>query len=194
MTQERKIVLASASPRRKELLRQIGLKFEVDPSKYPEESAPGLAAEELVQSIALNKARAVAGNHANALVIAADTIGVLRGEIIGKPHNPAEAAAILRRLSAKTHRVITGLTIIDTATGKKATQTVQTRVRFKKLSDRTIERYVASGEPLDKAGAYAIQGLGAVLIEKIDGDYSNVVGLPLAALAEMLREFGVEVL
>jgi septum formation protein len=188
------VILASASPRRKELLEKIGLKFIVDSSNYPEDIQMNLKPEELVQSFSREKAAAVALKHPKALIIAADTVGVLRGRIIGKPHTPEEAQKMLQALSGKSHRVITGFTILDSASGKTVTRTVGTLVYFKRLSLEEIQNYVESGEPLDKAGAYAIQGLGAVIIEKIVGDYYNVMGLPLSALAESLKEFGINVL
>jgi len=188
------VILASASPRRKELLEKIGLKFIVDSSNYPEDIQMNLKPEELVQSFSREKAAAVALKHPKALIIAADTVGVLRGRIIGKPHTPEEAQKMLQALSGQSHRVITGFTILDSASGKTVTRTVGTLVYFKRLSLEEIQNYVESGEPLDKAGAYAIQGLGAVIIEKIVGDYYNVMGLPLSALAESLKEFGINVL
>lgn len=194
MTNNREIVLASASPRRKQLLERIGLQFTVEPSEYQEEIVPGLSPEELVKAISLGKALTAAKKHPDAVIIAADTIGVLRGRIIGKPHTPEKACQTLRQLSGKSHRVITGLTIFDAKYDKLVSRSVETRVYFKRLSDQEIVNYVNSGESLDKAGAYAIQGLGAVIVEKIAGDYYNVMGLPLNALAECLIEFGIRVL
>jgi septum formation protein len=190
----KKIVLASASPRRKALLEQIGLSFEVDPSGASEVIDP--RADPGQEAIRLSRAKAdsIASKHQDALIIAADTFGVLDGNIIGKPRDPADAAAMLRSLSGKMHLVITGYTLLDTSTGRAVSNSVVTRVYFRPLSEDEIAAYVATGEPLDKAGAYAIQGLGAVLVERIDGDYFNVMGLPLCALAENLSEFGVLVL
>jgi septum formation protein len=200
LEQTRTVILASASPRRKELLEKIGLVFTVDPSDYPEElhssqiTGAGLNPQELVKTISLGKATAIAEKYRDAIVIAADTIGVLGDQIIGKPQTAEEAGEMLKSLSGKAHRVITGITIIDTAAHKTVTRAVETRVYFKQLSPLEIANYVKSGEPLDKAGAYAIQGLGSVIVEKIVGDYYNVMGLPLNALAESLKEFGVNVL
>jgi septum formation protein len=191
---ERTIVLASGSPRRREMLEKIGLKFEVDPSDYPENLTTGERAEEIVCRIALGKARAVGARHPQALIIAADTIGVIRGRIIGKPHTPEQALLMLQWLNGKSHRVISGLTVLEAASGKQITTTVETRVYFKKLSIEELTRYVSSGEPLDKAGAYAIQGLGSLLVKKIEGDYYNVVGLPLNTLADILKKFGIYLL
>jgi septum formation protein len=175
------------------LLQKIGLKFEVDASNCAEEIDPALVPEELVRRISIDKAKAVASRHKNAVIIAADTIGVIGKRVLGKPHTAAEARKMLAQISGKAHLVITGLTVLDTATDKTITKTVTTKVYIKKLTRAEIDAYVATGEPLDKAGAYGIQGLGAVIVEKIKGDYYNVVGLPLSALMEVLKEFGISV-
>jgi septum formation protein len=190
----KEIVLASASPRRKELLEQIGLRFEVEPSDYQEDITPGSDPHETAKKLSLGKARAAARKHRNALIIAADTFVVFGDRVLGKPHTNAEAREMLRTLNGQAHSVITGFTILDTETGKVLSRSVETRVHMMKLTLKEIDSYVRSKEPLDKAGGYAIQGLGAVLVERIEGDYSNVVGLPLSALAESLKEFGVRVL
>jgi septum formation protein len=187
------IILASASPRRKELLQKIGLKFEVDASNCAEEIDPTLVPGELVRQISIDKAKAVASRHKNAVIIAADTIGVIGKKLLGKPQTAAEARKMLAQISGKAHLVITGFTVLDTATDKIVTKTVTTKVYIKKLTQAEINAYVETGEPLDKAGAYGVQGLGAVIVEKIEGDYYNVVGLPLNALADVLKEFGVSV-
>jgi septum formation protein len=194
LEQKRTIVLASASPRRKELLEKIGLVFTVDPSNYPEDLHSNLKPEGLVKALSLEKACAVAQKYPDAIIISADTLGVLRGKIIGKPKTEAEAGAMLLSLSGKSHRVITGFTILDTKNKKVITRTVETRVLIKNLSPGEIASYVLTGEPLDKAGAYAIQGLGSAIVEKINGDYYNVMGLPLNALVDSLKEFGINVL
>jgi septum formation protein len=187
----RKIVLASASPRRKKLLEQLGLKFEVDPSLFPEKVEPGVPPQKLAGIMALAKALAVAGRHPDAIIIAADSFIVIDGRILGKPHTPEEARRMLGELSGRSHAAITGMAVVDTATGKTLSRSTETRVFMKRLTPEEIDAYVRTGEPLDKAGAYAIQGRGAVFIEKIEGDYTNVVGLPLGVLAEALIEFGV---
>jgi septum formation protein len=192
--QVRKVVLASASPRRKELLEKIGLIFVVDPSEYPEDLTGDMNPLDFAKAISLEKAKTVASKYPDSLIIAADTFGVLRGKIIGKPHTAEEACQMLSTLSGKSHRVITGFTILDTKSQHTITRVVETRVYFSKLSDEEIDNYVKSGEPLDKAGAYAIQGLGSVIVEKISGDYYNVMGLPLQALTESLKEFGIHIL
>jgi septum formation protein len=188
------IVLASASPRRSELLQRLGLNFIVDASEYRESDHAGLEPRELVRRISSEKARKVATRHKDAVVIAADTLGVVGTRVIGKPNTPFEAVNMLKDISGKSHLVITGLTVVDTDTGKIVTRIVETKVYFRDLSAEEIHAYVDTGEPLDKAGAYAIQGLGALLVEKIEGDYYNVVGLPLCTLAVVLREFGIRVL
>jgi len=190
----RKIILASASPRRKELLEKIGLKFEVEPSNYAEDMHSKLNPDELARAISLGKSRAVASKHKNAIVIAADTFIVFRGKIMGKPNTEAEARKMLMALRGKSHSVITGFTILDTEENKVLTKSVETVIHIKKLTPKEIDAYVKSKEPLDKAGAYAIQGLGSVIVERIEGDYFNVMGLPLSALAESLKEFGIHIL
>jgi septum formation protein len=189
----RKIVLASASPRRKKLLEQIGLQFEVDPSFIQETVEPGVPPPKLAVIMALAKAKAVAGRHRDAVIIAADSFIVIDGRILGKPHTPEEACRMLGDLSGRSHSAITGLAVVDTATGRTISRSTETRVYMKRLTPEEIDAYVSTGEPLDKAGAYAIQGRGAVLIENIEGDYNNVVGLPLAVLAGALKDFGVAV-
>ena len=187
------IILASASPRRKELLKKINLKFEVDASDCKEDINPGLVPEELVRQLSIKKAKSVAARHKNAIIIAADTIGVMGDKILGKPHTKNEARKMLHAISGKSHLVITGFSILDTATNKIVTRMVNTKVYIKKLTDQEIDAYVKTGEPLDKAGAYAIQGLGAIIVEKIEGDYYNVMGLPLNALTEALKEFRINI-
>jgi septum formation protein len=187
----KRIILASSSPRRKALLEKAGLKFEVEPADYFENLNSGLEPNEMVKKLSLEKARNVANNNPGAIVIAADTIGVLGDEIIGKPRDEDDARKMLSKLSGKSHLVITGFTIINGATGKSITRSIETKVYFRSLTNREIENYVKTGEPLDKAGAYGIQGLGAALVDHIDGDYDNVVGLPLTALIECLKEFDI---
>ena len=188
------MVLASASPRRKELLELIGLKFKVDPTDTVELLDETIEPHELTRRLSLEKAQLSARRNTDAIVIAADTIGVLNGRVIGKPRAETEARDMLKFLSGKCHRVITGFTIIDTDTGKTLSRSVETGVYFRELADGDIDAYIRSGEPMDKAGAYAIQGLGSLLVQKIEGDYFNVMGLPLSDLAEALKEFGVDVL
>lgn len=188
------IILASASPRRRALLEQIGLQFKIDTHRQEDPEVAVQEPEDIVKEISLKKAKSVAKYYPDAIIIAADTIGVIGNRIIGKPHSEKEAREILSLLSGKAHTVITGFTVMDTLTGKTISRSVETTVYFKRITAPEIEAYVQTGEPLDKAGAYAIQGLGAVLVEKIEGDYCNVMGLPLCALSEVLKEFGVNVL
>jgi septum formation protein len=188
------IILASASPRRKELLEKIGLKFDVEPSDYEEDISPGIEPHKLAKSLSLKKAELVAKNYENALVIAADTFIVINDEVLGKPLTENEARRMLRTINGRQHSVITGFTIIDTGNSKAITRSLETKVHIKKLTSKEIDSYVESKEPLDKAGAYAIQGLGSVIVEKIEGDYFNVIGLPLSAVVESLKEFGVNIL
>jgi septum formation protein len=194
LAQTRTIILASASPRRKELLEKIGLVFKVDPSESDESLRPDLKPHEIANAISREKALKVAARYPDAIIIAADTFGVIRGKIIRKPSTNKEAKTILSALSGKSHRVITGYTIIDTSTGKTVTNSVETRVYFKKLTASEVDNYIKSGEPLDKAGAYGIQGLGSVIVKQIKGDYYNVMGLPVSALAESLKRFDIRVL
>jgi septum formation protein len=135
----------------------------------------------------------VAGRHAGGLGVGADTVGVIDGEPLGKPADPADAAAMLRRLRGRAHEVMTGVALIDARSGREAAETVTSRVSMRDYSEGDIARYVATGEPLDKAGAYAIQGIGGALVAGLDGSRSNVVGLPLAATAALLRRFGLAV-
>lgn len=189
----KKIILASASPRRKELLEKIGLKFEIEPGDCEELADTDLETHEMVQMLSRKKAEVIARKYHNAIVIAADTVVLLGDKILGKPHSQAEARKMLRLLSGKSHVVITAFTIIDTDKKRTLSKSVETKVYIRKLNPKEINAYVKSGEPLDKAGAYAIQGLGSAIVEKIEGDYFNVVGLPLSALAESLKEFGIDI-
>jgi nucleoside triphosphate pyrophosphatase len=187
-----RLVLASASPRRRELLRNIAPRFEVVPSEIEEtlEDGPVPAA---VARLALRKAHAVAARADEAVVLAADTVVVLDGVALGKPADAAEARLMLRRLRGREHDVITGVALVDGRTGREASISVVSRVRMAAYSDATLEAYVASGAPLDKAGAYAIQDLGGALVERLAGSYTNVVGLPVEETRRLLAEFGVPV-
>jgi septum formation protein len=190
----KKIILASASPRRKEILALTGLRFRVEPSDYEETLDNAIKPHNLAKRLSLKKARAVAGKYRDALIIAADTFIVFREKLLGKPHTSKEARNMLAMLNGKSHSVITGYTVLDTGTGKKITRSIETKVWFKKMSSQELDAYVATKEPLDKAGAYAIQGRGAAIVKKIEGDYLNVVGLPLFDLADSLKKFGIRVL
>ncbi|MDA8212554.1 MAG: Maf family protein [Clostridia bacterium] len=188
------LILASASPRRRDLLQQLGLEFSIQVSNVDETVDVSLAPGLLVESLARQKAEHVAGMVKTGIVIGADTVVVQDDSILGKPAGPEEAAAMLRRLSGTSHRVITGVALIDAATGRERVEHEVTTVRFRELQNREIANYIASGEPADKAGAYAIQGLGSVFVLGIEGCYFNVVGLPVARLAGMLKDFGITVL
>ena len=194
MPEKRKIILASASPRRKEILELTGLKFSIDASDYEEDMSMELKPHQLAKFLSAEKAKAIAVKHKSALVIAADTFIVFKDSLMGKPHTREEARKMLTILNGKAHSVITGFTIIDTNTKKKLSSSVETRVYFRKLTASEIEAYIKTGEPLDKAGAYAIQGIGAIIVKKIEGGYFNVMGLPLSCLTEALKKFGVSVL
>lgn len=190
----RTIILASASPRRKGLLTLIGLKFRVDVSDYEEDLGLKLKPHELAKYLSLEKARAVAHKYNDAIIIAADTFIVFRGKLLGKPHTEKEAMRMLTILNGKSHSVITGYTVLDTHIGKKSSCSVETKVWFRKMTDSELRAYVRTGEPLDKAGAYAIQGIGSLIVKKIEGDYFNVIGLPVASLAVTLKKFRINVM
>jgi septum formation protein len=190
----RQIVLASSSPRRKELLEKFGLRFTVDAGAFREDLSRGMEPHKLAREISLGKADSVAWKYPDALVIGVDTFGILGNRILGKPETEDEACEMLAAISGRWHLVITGFTVIDTACGKIASHSVETKVYIRKISPEEIEAYIKTGEPLGKAGGYAIQGLGALFVEKIEGDYFNVVGLPMYALMNTLREFGISII
>ncbi len=190
----KKVILASSSPRRQKLLRQIGLRFEVKVKPVDETLPEWLSYDEAVCELAYRKAKEVVLEEKEGIIIAADTVVIHRDKVLGKPADYSDAVKTLRDLSGDNHLVITGFCVIDAATANVATASETTRVFFRRLTDAEIEAYVSSGEPMDKAGSYGIQGLGAVLVDRIEGCYFNVVGLPLAKLASALKEFGVNVL
>lgn len=190
----KKIILASSSPRRQEILRQIGLHFEVKTKEVDETIPAGIPPHQAVSELAYRKAWGTAHLEPEAIVIGADTIVLHENRILGKPLDRSDAVETLRSLSGSEHLVITGFCVIEAATGKVVRANETTRVFFRRLTDAEINAYVESGEPMDKAGSYGIQGLGAVLVEKIDGCYFNVVGLPVSHLSQVLKSFGVEVL
>ena len=188
------MILASQSPRRRELLAQMGLtQFIIRPALGEEKADPGLTPGRLVEALSRRKAEEVAArSDPGDLVIAADTVVAVDGRILGKPRDGAQAREMLTLLSGRSHTVYTGVTVRrdgEVLTGHEAT-----RVRFRPLSPAEIDAYVRTGEPMDKAGAYGIQGLGALLVEGIEGDYCNVVGLPVCRLGRMLTRFGVDLL
>ena len=179
------LILASGSPRRKEILDQMGLTYTVDVSDA-DESFVG-PPEEAVLELSRRKAESVAKRHENALVLAADTLVYADG-VLGKPRDAEHAAQMLSALSGKWHSVYTGMTLMNTQTGKTVSQYDKTMVRFVNMTQEEIEAYVATNEPFDKAGAYAIQGRAGMYIDRIEGSYSNVVGLPMALLRSMLMD------
>ncbi|EDN01548.1 septum formation protein Maf [Pseudoflavonifractor capillosus ATCC 29799] len=189
-----KIILASQSPRRKELLERMGIQdFETISPNVDESAFHGLPPEELVRRLSAEKAAAVAGKVGkDAIVIAADTVVALEGAVLGKPADELDAFKMLSALSGVRHQVYTGVTVCRG--GEKQTAHEVTDVTFRELSEREIEDYISTGEPMDKAGAYGIQGYGALLIQGISGDYYNVMGLPVCRLSGMLARFGVDCL
>ncbi|BBA70974.1 Maf family nucleotide pyrophosphatase [Geobacter sulfurreducens] len=185
-----RIVLASASPRRLELLASAGVEFDVFASDIPEEPFPCEAPADFAVRLARDKAVATAARTEGRWFVGADTIVVCAGEIMGKPVDEADAFRMLRKLSGVTHEVITGYAIYDRERDGLLCKPVVTKVVFKPLRDEEISAYVATGCPMDKAGAYAIQGGAAYMVERIDGSYTNVVGLPLCEVVEDLRRIG----
>ena len=183
-----RLILASASPRRSELLRAAGFDFQVVPADVDERPLPGETPDAYVRRVALDKAMAVAACLPDAVVLAADTCVVVDDAILGKPADEAEAASMLAMLSGRAHDVLTGVVVIGPA-GTRV-ESADSRVEFAPLSAAEIAWYVASGEPSDKAGAYAIQGLASRFVERVEGSYSNVVGLPVALVYRLLLEQG----
>ena len=192
MTGGRSLFLASASPRRIDLLSGLGLAFRVMHIGF-RETLPSLPAEEAARLLAWRKAEHARRHLAHGLIIAADTIVALDGHLYGKPKSRRDAAAMLRQLSGKTHLVTTAIAIVDAHTRCGVLGSDRSRVTFRRLSPRRIERYIASGEPMDKAGAYGIQGRGRELIARIHGDYLNVVGFPVRLFAMLAGRLGLRV-
>ncbi len=191
----KELILASQSPRRKMLLEQVGIPFTVLPSEVDETIDNNKQPAEVVKTLAARKAENAVRQlpeGSSAIVLAADTIVVLQDRVLGKPTDRDDAFQMLQMLQDEWHEVMTGIVLIDSATGIRLTHVEKTKVRVRPLTSDAIRNYIDSGEPLDKAGAYAIQGLGALLVEKIDGCYSNVVGLPLYSVSMMLAEMGVQ--
>ena len=187
-----KIVLASASPRRRELLRELGIgEMEILPASREEPVEPGTPPEEAVCRLAQSKAAQVSALRPEDLVIGADTLVALDGELLGKPRDAEDAVRMLKRLSGREHQVYTGVCL---ALGdRRLVEAEMTAVRFRRLDQDEIQAYVATGEPLDKAGAYGVQGIGRLLVEGIRGDYYNTVGLPVCRLYTMLKSLGVDI-
>jgi len=190
----RKIILASKSEQRKKLLEIIGLDFEIEESNYAKDMTEKMPAHKLAQKLALGKARDVAKKHKDAIIIGADTFIVLGKEFLGKPRAPQKAKEMLKKISGKKHKLITGIAIIDTKKNRVFTDYEITEIWFKKLNKKEIEEYIKTGEPLDKAGGYAIQKLGCLFIKKINGNYTNAVGLPINKIYEYLLKLDVDIL
>ena len=190
-TSKQSFILASTSPRRRDLLRQVGLSFRVVPSRVEEVNQCGMEPHGHAVYWATVKAAEVAQRYPGEWVLGADTIVVLEGSILGKPANAPEAARMLLRLSGRSHEVITGLCLVHERAAVREQLTVETKVYMKRFSPGEIQGYIDTGEPMDKAGAYGIQGIGGCLVERIEGSYSNVVGLPICEVVELLRRHGV---
>lgn len=192
-----RLVLASSSPRRQELLQRLGLEFVIDPSRQEENFNPGSLNPEIAVELSRQKAENVARRYRDAVILAADTIVVCQGEILGKPEDLSAAREMLLKLRALEHNVYTGLAVLEKKRGKRGkffTELDCTRVRMRAFSDSELQAYLASGEPLGKAGAYAIQGLGSLLVESINGSYFTVMGLPVHLLPELLGKFAIKIL
>ncbi len=187
----KKIILASSSPRRKSLLRQAGLKFKAIAPNAKEDISFVLSPRKFVEKFALKKALDVVGKTKGGIVIGADTIVVCRGTKLGKPRDEKQAFKMLKLMSGRKLHVYSGVAIVDSKTSKRVVDSEKTTITIRKLSDDEIRAYIRTKEPLDKAGAIAIQGLGAKFVSRIDGSASNVIGLPLGCLRKNLRKFGV---
>ena len=186
-----RLVLASASPRRRELLGWLGVEFVVDPADVDERPLPDESAAQLVRRLAAAKADATAAQRPAAWVLAADTVVEIDGDVLGKPANPADAVTMLARLAGREHRVVTGFVLVAPDGMTRADEVVVSRVCFRPLRPAAIAAYADSGEPLDKAGGYAIQGRGAALVSSIEGSFTNVIGLPLQEVEAALAEAGL---
>jgi septum formation protein len=191
MSSAPRLVLASASPRRRELLERVGLLPIVVPAEIDESTLPGEHADDYVVRVAADKAHAVAVLHPGAVVVAADTAVVLDGVPLGKPAGPADALEMLSRLSGRTHQVLSSVVVVD-PDGIEHTALARATVTMAPSSDEERAWYVATGEPMDKAGAYGVQGIGAVLVERVEGDPTTVIGLPLRTTLDLLRAAGVD--
>ncbi len=188
----KKIKLASGSPRRKELLEKTGLSFEIVKNDYKEDMTLEMPPTELVKYLSCGKAKSVNCTDGS-LIISADTIVVHNNEILGKPHTEERAIEMLKQLNNTTHQVMTGMTILDSQSNEIISHTEITEVVFRKMTDEEIQKYGKSGLPLDKAGAYGIQDQAAFFIKEIRGDYYNVMGLPLCALSQLLKQFDINI-
>jgi septum formation protein len=190
---KQKIILASTSPRRHELAKTMGLDFDIVPSRYEEDMTLKLSPHRLVMELAFGKAEDVAKRHKDAIVIGVDTIVVFKGKKLGKPVDKKHAFDMLKSFSGKAQRVYSGVAIIDCRTGRSVRSCEETKLWFRKMHDDEIWRYVQTGEPLDKAGAYGIQDLSSIFVKKIDGCYYNVVGFPIHNIYICLKKLGVNI-
>ena len=182
-----KIVLASASPRRQELLKYIVPDFDIIPADIDETIPDGIPADSSAEYLAVKKAEHISAQHPDSLVIGSDTVVIIDGEVLGKPEDKSDAERMLRKLSGQVHTVVTGVCL--SMNGRSKSFSKATKVKFYPLSDKEILDYIATEEPMDKAGAYGIQGFGSVLIEGIEGDFFNVMGLPVSSLKRKMGEF-----
>jgi len=190
----KKIILASGSEARKKLLENIKLGFEIEKSDFEEIMDNSIPPEKLAQELALGKARTVAAKHQEAIVIGADSFVILNGEYLGKPHSTEEARAMLRKISEQKQNFVTGLAVIDTTNGTTLTDFDMSEIWVKKITDAEIEDYIKTGEPFSKAGGYAIQEIGSIFIEKVCGNYTGIVGLPINKLYDILKSMGVKII
>ncbi|HLC91603.1 MAG TPA: nucleoside triphosphate pyrophosphatase [Candidatus Saccharimonadales bacterium] len=190
----KKLVLASVSPSRKQILETLGVDFEICPSSYEEDMSLPLKPQELAIHLSQGKAREVANKYKNAVIVAADSFAVYQNKLLGKPHTARKAREMLMMLSGQVHSFITGFTIIDTESKQEISEAIESKVYFRKLTKEEIDNYIAKENVLEKAGAYSIQGLGMLLIDKVDGDYSNIRGLPVVVIAHHLKKFGIQLL
>jgi len=190
----KKIILASASPRRKQLLEQIGVKFEICPSNIEEILDPRLSPRKQVEVLSVQKAKKVAQEYSDAIILSADTMVSFDGEVFGKPKDAEDATVMLNKLSGKVHSVVTGFTLLDTKTLKTVTGSTETKLWFRKISKEEIKNFIIREKPYDKAGAYAVHELASIFVEKIEGDFFGAVGLSVFLVAKELKKFGIKVL
>ena len=190
---KKKIILASTSPRRHGLAQDMGLEFEISPSNYEEDMSLNLSPEELAKVLAFGKAKDVAESRKEGIVIGIDTFIVFEGKKLGKPKSKEDAFNMLKSFSGKWQEVYSGVSVIDCETKKEINDCEITKVKFRELDDSEINKYVSTGEPMDKAGAYGIQGLGSILIERIEGCYFNIMGFPIYNVYKNLQKLGVNV-
>ncbi|MFA5987819.1 MAG: Maf family protein [Candidatus Paceibacterota bacterium] len=190
---KKKIILASTSPRRHSLAQQMGLEFEVVPSDYEEDMSMDLTPDKLAMALAYGKAKNVADRLTDGVVLGIDTFVLFEGKKLGKPKSEEDAFQMLKSFSGKFQEVYSGVALIDCTTGKEIADYEVTKIKFREMDDSEIKKYIKTGEPMDKAGAYGIQGLSSVFIEKVDGCYSNIVGFPIYNIYKNLKKIGVDI-